>query len=227
MTIANLFILLKVFTLFILPVLLIKFRIISKEMRLVLLFTITIIVTTLFFTTFNNPKHVIGMTLADTTRAAIPYIYYILFGIIGILTAAHITGKKLSKGIVNDMHFYILFIPISIAQEFLFHGFLLHTLAPLSTTILLPALLTAFIFGFMHIIYPNSLQSFLLGTLAGLANVVMFVYYPNIIMSSISHSILNWLAVAFTFFTFVEPNGTVTPTSLKSPKRILAQKKRK
>lgn len=66
----------------------------------------------------------------------------------------------------------------------------------------------------MHTIYPKPVFSMILGTLAGLLFATLYVIYPNLILASVIHAVLNFTAVYLGFFTFVDSEGVPEKTEL-------------
>ena len=59
----------------------------------------------------------------------------------------------------------------------------------------------AIIFALLHIIYSNDYVSLLMIFAAGLGFAGMYLYYPNLILIALSHSVLNFIAVLFGFYS--------------------------
>jgi len=55
-----------------------------------------------------------------------------------------------------------------------------------------------------------------LGTCGGLLFATLYTFYPNFLLASISHSILNFIAVYFGFFTFINKAGLPKETEIYS-----------
>ncbi len=205
-------ILLEIFLISILPISLIRFKILPRKFRLVLLAFVFLGVVALVFVhglSFNQ----LGMRL-DTFYSAMAV--YVVAALAAILFLRFL-GRKMKNTFATswhqDPHFLFLFIPISIAQQFLFQGFILSRLQaviPATAAILV----TALIFGYVHTIYPRPLFSFFLGLVAGLFFAILYTLYPNLIASSIAHAVLNFTAVYCGFFTFTDQRGHPRKTEL-------------
>lgn len=137
-----------------------------------------------------------------------------MVAVLCLIVLARLLKKKRARQWYKDPHFLFLFIPISFAQQFLFQGFLLYKLE-LIFAVPVAIFINALIFGYMHTIYPNPIFSGALGVGAGLFFGVLYTFFPNIIVSSVVHAILNFVAVYFSFFTFL--------TKEKRPKRTSFQ----
>lgn len=194
----------------VLPISLIKFKIIFPKFRLFLLIGIFVLVSVLIYLE-NIPLNKFGMGADNFYLGALTYFVATVVSILFLIILAKIMGNKGAREWYKDPHFLFLFIPISFAQQFLFQGFILYKLN-LTFGPLVAVVLTALIFGYMHTIFPKPLFSMILGTIAGLLFATLYTIYPNILMASITHSILNPIAVYFGFFTFRDSEGRLSKT---------------
>ncbi len=183
--------LLEIFLISILPISLIKFNVISPKFRLFLLAGVLILL--FCFGSFQNRS-------VSFYSAAVPYSGAVIVVGAFLLLLARVMRNKRAKKWYKDPHFLFLFIPISFAQQFLFQGFILTKLNPLFGP-LVAIVATSLIFGYMHTIYPKPLFSMALGIGAGLIFSTLYILYPNILVATIAHSILNFVAVYLGFFT--------------------------
>jgi len=69
-------------------------------------------------------------------------------------------------------------------------------------------------FGYMHTIFPRRWHNLILATLGGMAFSSLFYLYPNFLLASLSHMVLNVAAVYFGFFTLLTPEGKPRATRL-------------
>jgi len=151
----------------------------------------------------------------DNLKAAVP-VYAgttaVMFFVLVVASKMLRTKNKFSWW--KDPHFLFLFIPISIAQQFIFQAFLFQYLL-----LLLPfgfaAILVGLVFGLLHTIFPRATFNFVITSIAGTVFAILFYIYPNLILASLSHMILNFTAVYLCFFTLLEANKTPKRTSLR------------
>ncbi len=113
----------------------------------------------------------------------------------------------------KDAHFLFLFLLISLAQQFLFQVFMLNKLNAVFPAVV-SVVLTALLFGFMHTIYPRPWFNMITATIAGFFFAILYSNFPNLIVAALAHSILNFTAVYFSFFTFVDGDGAAQKTEL-------------
>jgi hypothetical protein len=124
----------------------------------------------------------------------LPYILFTLIGAVFIYIVAESIG---SEPLYWDGRylFTILVIPISFSQEFIYRGYLMNKLANLFKSPAAIILINAGLFAFLHIIFNQALIVLPLTFIGGLALAWMYKKYPNLILISIAHSILNFIAV--------------------------------
>ena len=204
--------LLEIFLLSILPISLIKFKIIPPKFRLVVLSGVFILLAGLIY--FQDISSVqLGIKTNNFSSAIIPYLSVTIIAVFALVILSKIMKNKVAGKWYEDQHFIFLFIPISFAQQFLFQGFILFKLESIFQN-LVAVIITALIFGYMHTIYPKPVFSMILGTLAGLLFATLYVIYPNLILASVIHAVLNFTAVYLGFFTFVDSEGVPEKTEL-------------
>jgi membrane protease YdiL (CAAX protease family) len=193
----------------ILPISLIKFGFISRQYRLVLLFTVLLVA--LGYATITNPS-IFNLYLpnSDTLETLVWYVLMVILAGGFLVLAKLLLKTRSAKQWYKDLHFQYLFIPISFAQQFLFQGVILTGLLEYFTP-LVAIVSTALIFGYLHTIYPRPMMSFTIGTLGGLMFATVFFWYPDLLLSSIAHSILNFLAVYLGFFSLTDSKQRPLP----------------
>jgi membrane protease YdiL (CAAX protease family) len=155
----------------------------------------------------------LGITTENFSSAVLPYASAAGISIFGLIVLAKIMKNKSAEKWYRDPHFLFLFIPISFAQQFVFQGFILFKLESVFSYAS-AILITALIFGYMHTIYPRPLFSMFLGTLAGILFAALYASYPNFLLASLTHSLLNFTAVYLGFFTFLDSKGAPEKTRI-------------
>jgi|SRR3989344_6725143 len=194
--------LIEIFLISVLPISLIKFDLISKKFRLIILALIFVVV--FFLVELHDISfYDLGFRTNNFYPAIFVYLIAVMIAVLFLIFLSQITKTKKAEMWYKDPHFLFLFIPISFAQQFLFQGFILYELQSIFPAVL-AIVVSALIFGYLHTIYPRPVFSFILGTLAGLFFAMLYTLYPNLIISSIVHMILNFTAVYLGFFTFTD-----------------------
>lgn len=144
----------------------------------------------------------LGIRFDNFGRSVLPYTIFTLVGILLALLAAKSTGRNQITEWWSYYHFQFLFLPISIFQEFFYRGYLMAKLEQIISSTPLLIITNAFLFMLLHIIFPYPEVMLPLAFLAGVAFATIYKLFPNLILISISHAILNFIAVLYCFFSF-------------------------
>ncbi len=133
-------------------------------------------------------------------KTAIPYLIFTAAGVAAIIVLASL----LEKEILMPGNLYVLFflwsLPIGFVQEFLYRGFLMHELHRVYTSVGTVIFVNAVLFAFLHILYTPAAVIVPITFVGGLAFAYMYHKYPNLLLISISHGILNFVAIVYSFF---------------------------
>lgn len=140
----------------------------------------------------------------DNIRAALlPYVLFTLVGLACIALLAWSLGRTPQSDWFQNPYFvYLLFIPVSFFQQFGFSAFFMPQVKALTKHPFLAILLFALLFTYIHIIFPDSSLMLPFAFAAGLGFGTMYYFYPNLLLISLSHMVLNLTAVSYCFFTF-------------------------
>lgn len=190
--------LLGIIIIFVIPVLFLYFRIIPDDQYLVVLAIYTSFVLLVVFREEWSFKKL--HIRSDNIRTVLlPYIIFTLLGIVALLFLSEILQVERE---ISSLYFLFLgwSIPTGIIQEFLYRGFLVHELKRMYASAALVVFINALIFALLHIIYNPPIIILPLTFIAGIGFVWMYMKYPNLLMVSISHGILNFVAIYLGFF---------------------------
>lgn len=190
----------QIILLFILPIILIYFQIIPFKYRFHTLGIISLLATGIIILekwTFSE----LGIYFNIFNQYLIPYGVFTFISLLLLLVSIHIFKLKHLKNFWNNPIFIFRAIVLSFLQEFLFRGFLIYKLSSLFNSSFVIILMNSLLFTILHFIYSNNLYTLLLIFLVGLGFAFMYFYFPNLILISISHSILNYIAVMFGFYS--------------------------
>lgn len=191
----------QILYLYIIPTLLLFFGVIPGEFRVTMLFLISLLM-------YGIIKRS-GWTYADMglkkgfLKDFVPYFIFTLVGVIALVVISEIVPKIENREVYEwweDVRFLLLFIPISVLQEIVFRGILMHMLRRAFTNIPFVILINASLFALIHIIYINTDIILPLTFIGGIGFALMYYKYQNLIMISISHTILNFTAMILGFF---------------------------
>jgi membrane protease YdiL (CAAX protease family) len=192
-------IIVQIFLIFILPVFLIYFNILPISWRIALLATCALVVYGIIRKenwTFED----LGLHV-NNLKKSLPY--YATFTFLGVMVL-FIISQFVNLPEVNTKIFFIrtfaFFIPISFFQEFTFRVFLIPRLKLLYNNNLFIITINAVLFMLLHIIFPNWEIGLPLTFFSGIFFAWLYIKYPNLVLVSISHIILNITAVLLGFF---------------------------
>lgn len=96
-----------------------------------------------------------------------------------------------------------ILVAFSALQELFFRGYLVFVLRSFSKHVATVVLIDALLFGAMHLVFPFPLIIFFAAFLGGIAFATTYYYYPNVILSSLAHSLLLMSLPIFWYFNLV------------------------
>src|SRR3989338_98628 len=196
----------EIIIIFVLPVWLLHRGVIPVKYRLPVLVVFSLLIASIIYVDQTS-----GMALGirtDNIKSAIaPYIIFTAVGAFALFILARIVGYKIRNNLIKDPHFQGLFIPISVLQVFAYRSFLLPKLTEVFPSAVFIIVASALLFAYLHIIYPNRRINLPVTFAGGLWFAYLYYYYQNFYLMSISHIILNPIAVMLGFVTF-QPKDT-------------------
>ncbi len=193
---------LQVILIIILPVFLLYKRIIPYKYKLHVLFSIFLLV--LFFVLIEGlTLKDLGIRFDNITQQIFPYIAFTILVSFGIYyLSKHILKRKHYISYWSEKKFHILvFIPLCFIQEFIFRGYLIPKLFDIFTSSIIVVFVNALLFMSIHIIYSVKRIDLLFVFLEGFLLAMIYIFYPNLLFVTIAHSIHNFIAIFFKFFT--------------------------
>jgi membrane protease YdiL (CAAX protease family) len=188
----------QILYLFIIPTLLIYFEVIPNELRAPLLFIVALLL-------YGIVKHAkwtyadMGIT-KDFMKDIVPYTIFTVGGVLFLIWLAHIVPHQPFLKWWSNLKFLLLFIPLSVVQEIVFRGILMKFLRKAFSSPVFIIALNSAVFAFMHVIYLNTTFVLPMTFIAGVGFAWMYYQYKNLILISISHTILNFVAMILGFF---------------------------
>lgn len=190
-------VLVQILSLFVLPILLILMGVIPLKYRFFVLLLIAILVLGIIFFEKWTLKD-LGIRIDNLKKSLLPYFYLTIVAVfVTVLLAKWL--KTGSQPIAGNIHFQFGFIILSFLQELLFRSFLIPKLKRLTSSSASVIISNAILFGFLHIIFPNPVTIFVISGLLGLGFAFVYYFRPNLILATISHSIINFVAVYYCF----------------------------
>ena len=184
--------------LFILPVVLLYFNIIPDNLRVIMLLSVALV---LFGIVEHEKWNFLDMgIIKDFMKDILPYSLFTLGGVGFLFWLSKIVPHAPFLEWWESAKFLLLFIPISVLQEIIFRGVLMNFLIKAFSNPIFIIGLNAAVFAFMHVIYLNSVFVLPFTFIAGIGFAWMYLKYKNLILISVAHTILNFVAVAMGFF---------------------------
>ncbi len=192
---------LEVIFFFVVPITLLYFHIIPVEYRLFMLLIFSMLIYGVIKKQGWTNEDV-GLTMTNFKKYSFPYAIATLIALaVIIFFAKTFDVGHISKWWANS-HFIFLFIVVSFFQEFAFRGFLMPLLKKIFPDSFTIITVNALLFAGMHAIFPFPYIGLPIAFLGGIFFAVLYHKYPNLILISICHSILNFAVCFFGLFMF-------------------------
>lgn len=188
----------QILYLFVIPTLLLYFKVLPGNFRFLLLGVVSLLL-------LGIVRHA-KWTYADMgikrdfMKDIVPYSIFTVGGVFFLIWLAQIVPHEPFLNWWENVRFLILFIPLSVIQEVIFRGILMNMERRVFKSQIFIIGLNALIFAMMHVIYLNSIFVLPMTFIAGVGFAWMYYQYENLPLISISHTILNFVAVILGFF---------------------------
>ena len=191
-------VLVQILYLYIIPVLLLYFKVLPGNFRFLMLFAVALLLFGIVERAHWTPLDM-GIS-KDFLKDIIPYSLFTIGGIFFLIWQAQVVPHNPFLEWWENAKFLLLFIPISVLQEIIFRGVLMNFLRRAFSSPIFVIALNAAVFAFMHVIYLNSTFVLPMTFIAGIGFAWMYYQYKNLILISVSHTILNFTAMILGFF---------------------------
>ena len=192
---------LEIVYIFILPVVLIYLGVINMEWRVLILFICALLISGIIrHQRWSKDK--LGLVPINK-QALFEYTLFTILGVLGlVLFARYFSFAPIDITDWNESWRLILFfIPLSVLQEIAYRGYLSARLRELFTSRAHRILINTGLFALLHIIYPLPALLLPIVIIGGLFFAWLYERHSNLVLISMSHSILNFTAVMFGFFS--------------------------
>lgn len=192
----------EILYIFTIPILLLKLHLISLDWRFFILTVCSFCVLAIMHHEKWSAKK-IGLTHDYRLKPILAYGIFAILGTIFLILLA----KKLHFHAMDVDDFWIswrlivFFIPVSILQEVVYRGFLMTRLHEVIKDRNAVVFINAILFTLLHTIYPKPEIMLSIAFGSGIIMAYLYEKYPNIVLISLAHAILNFVAVLFGFFT--------------------------
>lgn len=190
----------EVVLLAIVPLVLLVTGVISGKYRFLLLGAIAVVSIADVIISGNSTQE-LGIRMDNITSALVWYFGLAILGVVCIVDYARFKKIPPFENWRRDPHLLFWFIPISIAQQFVFFSFILlrlNALLPVAVAVIINTL----IFSCAHLMYRPKRRAFVATLLAGLGFSVLYSIIPNVIIGSLVHMVLNYTVVRMNLFDF-------------------------
>jgi membrane protease YdiL (CAAX protease family) len=188
----------QILYLFVAPVLLLYFGVISEDAGYLVLFVVSLLM--IGIVKHNNWTSSDFGVKKDFWKDFYPYFLFTLGGVGFLFWLSQISSHQPMISWWQDYRFLLLFIPISFFQEIAFRGILMNMLKRAFSNPIFIIGLNAVLFSLVHIIYLNPIFTIPVTFIAGIGFAWLYYQYPNLILISISHAVLNFVAMILGFF---------------------------
>ncbi|HVY35751.1 MAG TPA: CPBP family intramembrane glutamic endopeptidase [Candidatus Paceibacterota bacterium] len=193
------FVLYQIFLVFVLPVLLLVFRIVPISWRMIVLCCAMLLMYNIIRQE-QWPDAVFGISKKTFIRSLLPYALFTIIGVFTIIFISERLGIEPEVSWWSIPHLRFLFLPVSLLQEIAYRGFLFPKLRQATNNWTLIIVTNTLLFTLIHVIYPMKDVMIPFAAIAGVSFAIMYRYFPNLILISISHSVLNFVAILYGFF---------------------------
>lgn len=188
----------QILYLYVIPTLLLYFNVVPESFRIVILFGVAILL--LGIIRHNRWSYSdMGIT-HNFMKDIVPYTVFTVGGVLFLVWLSQVVPHSPFLGWWKNLKFLLLFIPLSIVQEVVFRGVLMNMLSRAFSSPIFIIVLNASVFALIHVIYLNSTFVLPMTFIAGIGFAWMYFKYKNLILISISHTILNFVAMILGFF---------------------------
>jgi membrane protease YdiL (CAAX protease family) len=188
----------QILYLYVIPVLLLYYKIIPAQLRFIMLLGVSLLL--LGIIRHNKWTYADMGIRKDFMKDILPYTLFTISAAGFIFWLSLIYPHRMMYEWWEDVRFLALFIPISVLQEVIFRGILMNFLRRAFSNPIFIILINTIVFTLLHIIYLNSTFVLPFTFIAGVGFAWMYYQYPNLILISLSHTVLNFTAMVLGFF---------------------------
>jgi membrane protease YdiL (CAAX protease family) len=189
----------QIFFIFVLPIILLVTGIVPVGWRMIVL-----CVAMLFMYGVIQKEKItdqeMGLSSKTFKKSLLPYLAFTLVGVFIFVRLSEVLAIDPKIVWWQHPHFLFLFLPVSLLQEIAYRGFLFPKLKELTNKWWVIIIVNTLLFTLLHIIYPTPGIMLPVAFFSGLGLSIMYRYYPNLLLISFSHAVLNFIAVLHGFF---------------------------
>lgn len=183
---------------YVIPIVLFYYRILPEGLRMIALGVMCLFIYGIMRREHLDHSH-IGLAVPIKKHFK-PYLLWTLTAALFIIGYSLVFDFTPSATWWINPHFWFPFLLVSFFQEFAYRGFLPILLKRITRSPLIEIFLNAFLFTLLHVLFPHLFIALPLAFLGGLFFSTLYHFYPDLVLVSVSHAILNFIAVMFGFF---------------------------
>lgn len=195
--------LVQIFFIFVFPIALLIFGVIPVSWRMLVLCSSTLLIYGIIAHEKMSDA-TCGITKKNLAKSIFAYAIFTILGIAALEVLSKFWGLSGVSVWYKSPHLLFLFLPVSLLQEIAYRGFLFPKLAVITHKKWVIILFNTILFTLIHAIYPRPEVMVPFAFVSGLAFALMYDKYPNLILISIAHSVLNFYAILHGFFYFTK-----------------------
>jgi membrane protease YdiL (CAAX protease family) len=188
----------QIVLIYVLPIVLFYYRILPQDLRMIVLGVMCLLIYGIMQKEHLDLSH-IGLTV-PIKKYFKPYFLWTFLAALFIVGYSVVFDFSPQASWWINPHFWFIFALVSFFQEFAYRGFLPILLKRITKSPLIEIFLNALLFTLLHVLFPHLFIALPLAFLGGLFFSMLYHFYPDLILVSISHAVLNFLAVMFGFF---------------------------
>lgn len=188
----------QIVLIYVLPIVLFYYRILPQDLRMIVLGVMCLLIYGIMQKEHLDLSH-IGLTV-PIKKYFKPYFLWTFLAVLFIVGYSVVFDFSPQASWWINPHFWFIFALVSFFQEFAYRGFLPILLKRITKSPLIEIFLNALLFTLLHVLFPHLFIALPLAFLGGLFFSMLYHFYPDLILVSISHAVLNFLAVMFGFF---------------------------
>ena len=144
----------------------------------------------------------LGVRLDNLSQSVIPFALLTVVSVLFLFAYGKLHRRRFIPAWVDHQQVLFWVTLGSILQEIIYRGYLMPKLEQITSFVLLIITANTILFLLPHLIYPELKPNMLLIFISGIMFATIYYYYPNLILISAMHMILNFVATSFGFFTF-------------------------
>ena len=193
---------LEIVYIFIAPVALLYVGVIPYSWRILVLLGISLLIMSIIrYGRWTRAQ--LGIAHLFRPRATAAWSFFTLLGVVAIVYyARRFDFDPVVLGdLASSWRLLLFFIPLSVLQEVAYRGFLTERLRQFSFSRFHRVFLNAALFTLLHIIYPYAAITLPIAFIGGLCFAALYEKHPDLLLACMSHSVLNFTAVYFGFFS--------------------------